>query len=46
MVVEENKPVDYTKLEPVKPDEKKPDIKKPAGPIDPTDTIDPFRRKK
>ncbi|HEY5923091.1 MAG TPA: serine/threonine-protein kinase [Kofleriaceae bacterium] len=42
--VEEKKPViDDTKLEPV---EKKPEDKKPAGPIDPTDTIDPFRRKK
>jgi serine/threonine protein kinase len=36
--------VDDTKLEPIekKPEEKK----KPVGPIDPTDTIDPFRRKK
>ena len=41
--VEDKKPVvDDTKLEPVKPDDKK----KPGGPIDPTDTIDPFRRKK
>jgi serine/threonine protein kinase len=43
--VEDKKPiVDDTKLEPIekKPEEKK----KPAGPIDPTDTIDPFRRKK
>jgi len=41
--VEEKKPVvDDTKLEPI---EKKPDEKK-TGPIDPSDTIDPFRRKK
>ncbi|HEX5060282.1 MAG TPA: serine/threonine-protein kinase [Kofleriaceae bacterium] len=42
---EDKKPlVDDTKLEPIekKPEEKK----KPAGPIDPSDTIDPFRRKK
>jgi serine/threonine protein kinase len=45
--VEDKKPViDDTKLEPIGPDDKKPDVKKPAGPIDPTDTIDPFRRKK
>jgi serine/threonine-protein kinase len=42
--VEPPKPVvDDTKLEPV---EKKPEEKKPVGRIDPTDTIDPFRRKK
>jgi serine/threonine protein kinase len=41
--VEDKPPVDDTKLEPV---EKKPEVKKPVGPIDPTDTIDPFRRKK
>jgi serine/threonine protein kinase len=42
--VEDKKPlVDDTKLEPV---EKKPEEKKKVGPIDPTDTIDPFRRKK
>ncbi len=29
-----------------KPEDKKPDVKTPVGPIDPTDTIDPFRRKK
>jgi len=41
---EEKKPViDDTKLEPI---EKKPEEKKPAGKIDPSDTIDPFRRKK
>ena len=36
------------KPEPIekKPEDKKPDVKKPVGPIDPTDTIDPFRRKK
>ncbi|HEY5950048.1 MAG TPA: protein kinase, partial [Kofleriaceae bacterium] len=47
-VVEENKvepdkpPVEETKVTPV---EKKPEEKK-VGPIDPTDTMDPFRRKK
>jgi serine/threonine protein kinase len=38
---EEPKPV----VEPA-PIEKKPEVKKNAGQIDPTDTIDPFRRKK
>jgi serine/threonine protein kinase len=46
--VEDTKPADDTKLEPIekKPEDKKPDAKKPAGPIDPTDTMDPFGRKK
>jgi len=43
--VEEPKkpPVDDTKLEQV--EEKKPEEKKKPGPIDPSDTIDPFRKK-
>jgi serine/threonine-protein kinase len=40
---EDRKLIDDTKLEPL---DKKPEDKKPVGPIDPTDTIDPFRRKK
>jgi hypothetical protein len=51
-VVETPKPdekkADDTKLEVPegKPEDKKPVEKKPVGPIDPSDTIDPFRRKK
>jgi serine/threonine-protein kinase len=46
--LEDKKPIDDTKLEPLdkKTEDKKTDEKKPAAPIDPTDTIDPFRRKK
>ena len=42
----EKKPiVDDTKLEQIERDEKKPEEKKKPGPIDPSDTIDPFRKK-